>query len=52
MVRFARRFEPARERYFLARIELDPFGALDMQVAEEGSIPAGKGEPGHGRRYP
>ena len=46
-MRLRRRFEPARERHFLPRVELYAFGALDVEVAEEGLVPAGEGEPGH-----
>src|SRR3954451_5126950 len=38
---------PAGEGYFLAGVELDAFVALDVQVAEERSIPAGEREPCH-----
>src|SRR6478736_371362 len=38
---------PASESYFLAGVKLDAFGALDVEVAEEGAVPAGEREPGH-----
>jgi hypothetical protein len=41
-------FEPSRHGRLLAGIELDRFAALDVEVAEEGLVPAGEGEPGHG----
>src|SRR3954468_674835 len=44
---FRRGFEPARHRHLLLRIKLDRLGALDVEVAEEGFVPAGEGEPGH-----
>ncbi len=43
----AAHFEPAGEGHFLLRVELDAFGALDVQIAEERFVPAGEGEPGH-----
>src|SRR5438067_9769461 len=43
------RLRPAGKRNFLAGVELDAFAALYVQVAEEGSIPAGKWEPCHRR---
>src|SRR4051812_16294410 len=42
------RFKPARHGHLLLGVELDGFGALDVEVAEEGFVPAGEGEPGHG----
>src|SRR6185436_3620071 len=48
MMRIRGRFEPSRHRHLLLRVELDRFGALDVEVAEEGFVPAGEGEPGHG----
>ena len=41
------RLWPARQRHFLAGVELDAFVALNMQVAEEGAVPTGEREPGH-----
>ena len=45
------RLRPARERHFLAGVELNALGALDVQVAEERAVPAGEREPGHRRRH-
>src|SRR5690348_7920279 len=45
------RLRPARERYFLAGVELDALRALDVQVAEKRAVPAGEREPGHRRRH-
>src|SRR4051812_45458364 len=42
------RLRPARQRHFLARIELNALVSLDMQIAKERAVPAGEREPGHG----
>ena len=39
--------EPAGQGHLLLGVEGDAFGALDVQIAEEGFVPAGEGEPGH-----
>src|SRR5581483_4366040 len=41
---------PAAHGGLLASVEGDAFGTLQVQVAEEALVPAGKREPGHGRR--
>ena len=46
-MRLLRALEPPRHRHLLLRVELDALGALDVQVAEEGFVPAGEGEPRH-----
>src|ERR1700729_3344177 len=40
-------FEPACHDRFALRVEQNRFASLDVQVAEEGLVPAGEGEPGH-----
>src|ERR1700722_687974 len=40
-------FEPAGHDGFLLRVEVDRFHSLDVEIAEEGFVPAGEGEPGH-----
>src|SRR5882757_6539361 len=40
--------EPSRGDRLLPGVELDGFGSLHVQVPEEGLVPAGEGEPGHG----
>ena len=48
-MRFALGFEPAGEGHLLAGVEVDAFGALDVQVAKERLVPPGKWQPGHRR---
>ena len=48
LVRLAGRREPTSECHFLARVEVDAFSPLDVQVAKERLIPPGKWKPGHG----
>src|SRR5687768_7534750 len=45
--RLRRGGEPAGGDRLLPGVELDRLGALDVQVAEEGLVPAGEREPGH-----
>src|SRR5258706_9285563 len=40
--------EPSRGDRLLPGVELDGFGSLHVQIPEEGLVPAGEGEPGHG----
>src|SRR4051794_14677805 len=47
VVRFLGGLEPSCHGHLLLRVELDGFGALDVQIAEEAFVPAGEGEPRH-----
>src|SRR5262245_10947975 len=49
-VRFAGALEQACQLHCLLRVELNAFGSLNVQVAEERFVPAGEREPGHRRR--
>src|SRR4051794_5927967 len=45
--RFGGVFEPARHNRLAASVEHHRLSSLDVQVAEEGIVPAGEGEPRH-----
>ena len=45
------RGRPAGKGHFLTGIKVNAFNPLNMQVTEEGTIPAGKREPGHRRGH-